>query len=198
MNGSTVLAILIGAVIVGNTMLLSLFERTHEFGLMRAVGWTRRRMVGLFCWARACSWPSSVPCLGVALSFAVAVVLANLPALKGVLHPNFTECVFWRALYTALVMTLVGALYPTIRAAFSHRSRRSAMSDAPDEMAIEVTGVTRIYPGHVTALAGVDLECAYGEMVAITGPSGCGKSTLLNILAAIDSPTSGIGHRGRP
>jgi putative ABC transport system ATP-binding protein len=28
-------------------------------------------------------------------------------------------------------------------------------------------------------------------MVAITGPSGCGKSTLLNILAAIDSPTSG-------
>ena len=46
-NGSTVLAILIGAVIVGNTMLLSLFERTREFGLLRAVGWTRRRTVGL-------------------------------------------------------------------------------------------------------------------------------------------------------
>ena len=39
-NGSTVLAILIGAVIVGNTMLLSLFERTREFGLLRAIGWT--------------------------------------------------------------------------------------------------------------------------------------------------------------
>ncbi len=46
-NGSTVLAILIGAVIIGNTMLLSLFERTREFGLLRAVGWTRRRVVSL-------------------------------------------------------------------------------------------------------------------------------------------------------
>ncbi len=46
-NGSTVLAILIGAVIVGNTMLLTLFERTREFGLLRAFGWTRRRTVSL-------------------------------------------------------------------------------------------------------------------------------------------------------
>ena len=46
-NGSTVLAILIGAIIVGNTMLLSLFERTREFGLLRAFGWTRRRTVDL-------------------------------------------------------------------------------------------------------------------------------------------------------
>ena len=57
--------------------------------------------------------------------------------------------------------------------------------------AVEMKGVTRVYPGHVTALAGVDLTVAEGEMVAITGPSGCGKSTLLHLLAAIDSPTEG-------
>ena len=55
--------------------------------------------------------------VGVGLSFAVAAVLAHLPALKGVLHPDFTEGAFWRALYTALGMTLIGALYPTTRAA---------------------------------------------------------------------------------
>jgi putative ABC transport system permease protein len=115
-NGSTVLAILIGAVIVGNTMLLSLFERTREFGLLRAVGWTRRRTVELLL-GESLLLAVFGACLGVALSFVVALGLENLPALKGVLHPNFTEGAFWRALLTALVMTLIGALYPTTRAA---------------------------------------------------------------------------------
>ncbi|HVC69173.1 MAG TPA: FtsX-like permease family protein [Acidimicrobiales bacterium] len=115
-NGSTVLAILIGAVIVGNTMLLSLFERMHEFGLMRAVGWTRRRMVTLLL-GESLLLAFIGAAVGVVLSFAVAAILSHLPALKGILHPNFTEGVFWRALYTALGMTLVGALYPTTRAA---------------------------------------------------------------------------------
>ena len=115
-NGSTVLAILIGAVIVGNTMLLSLFERTREFGLLRAIGWTRRRTVSLLL-GESLLLAVLGAAIGVALSFAVAAGLAHLPALKGILHPNFTEGAFWRALFTALVMTLIGALYPTIRAA---------------------------------------------------------------------------------
>ncbi len=115
-NGSTVLAILIGAVIVGNTMLLSLFERTREFGLLRAVGWTRRRTVGLLL-SESLLLAFAGAAVGVALSFVVAAILARLPALKGILHPNFTEGAFWRALITAFVMTFLGALYPTTRAA---------------------------------------------------------------------------------
>jgi putative ABC transport system ATP-binding protein len=66
------------------------------------------------------------------------------------------------------------------------------MSESKDSrLAVEVKGVTRVYPGPVTALAGFDLTMDYGEMVAITGPSGCGKSTLLHLLAAIDSPDAG-------
>ncbi len=63
------------------------------------------------------------------------------------------------------------------------------MSDQP--LAVELKGVTRVFPGQVNALAGVDLTVVNGETVAITGPSGCGKSTLLHLLAAIDTPTSG-------
>jgi len=66
------------------------------------------------------------------------------------------------------------------------------MSNHTDEqLAVDVRGVTRVYPGHVNALAGIDLTVRFGETVSISGPSGCGKSTLLHLLAAIDSPTSG-------
>src|ERR1700733_11108752 len=42
-----------------------------------------------------------------------------------------------------------------------------------------------------TALADISLDIREGEVVSVMGPSGCGKSTLLNIVAMLDTPTSG-------
>ncbi len=42
-----------------------------------------------------------------------------------------------------------------------------------------------------TALANISLDVREGEFVCLMGPSGCGKSTLLNIVAMLDTPTSG-------
>jgi len=56
---------------------------------------------------------------------------------------------------------------------------------------IELAGVTKTYPGGVTALLSVDLTVEYGEMLAIVGPSGSGKSTMLNLIGTLDRPTEG-------
>ncbi|MGE7110570.1 ABC transporter ATP-binding protein [Lysinibacillus sp. NPDC047702] len=42
-----------------------------------------------------------------------------------------------------------------------------------------------------TALSNISFEVEKGEFVGVMGPSGAGKSTLLNVLATIDTPTTG-------
>ena len=63
-----------------------------------------------------------------------------------------------------------------------------------NESLITLSGVRKIYSigsVEVAALAGIDLEIAEAEFVAITGPSGSGKSTLMNIIGCLDVPTDG-------
>jgi len=60
---------------------------------------------------------------------------------------------------------------------------------------IELRGVSRRYDVRdknvLDALDVTDLSIAAGEFICIVGPSGCGKSTLLNLIAGLDTPTTG-------
>jgi putrescine transport system ATP-binding protein len=55
---------------------------------------------------------------------------------------------------------------------------------------VTLEGVSKRF-GDVTAVAGVDLEIARGELFALLGGSGCGKTTLLRLLAGFETPDWG-------
>ena len=71
-----------------------------------------------------------------------------------------------------------------------------AAVNAPIDADIElsVRDVTKVFDsdeGRTAALHGVDLDVRRGEFVTVVGHSGCGKTTLLNIVAGLDTPTTG-------
>jgi ABC-type nitrate/sulfonate/bicarbonate transport system ATPase subunit len=73
-------------------------------------------------------------------------------------------------------------------AAFGAQSSQSAV------YAIETAHVSKMMERDsrpLQVLRDVNFHAEEGEFVSIIGPSGCGKSTLLNIIAGLDSPTSG-------
>ena len=60
--------------------------------------------------------------------------------------------------------------------------------------AIRLGSIVKIYKRgnqKIEVLHGLSLEIGNGEFVSIMGPSGSGKTTLLNLIAGLDTPTSG-------
>jgi len=59
---------------------------------------------------------------------------------------------------------------------------------------IECRKLTKAYRKgdmEITPLKDLDLDVEEGKFLALMGPSGSGKTTLLNLIAGIDTPTSG-------
>jgi len=59
-------------------------------------------------------------------------------------------------------------------------------------MSVELSQVTKEYPGGVLALRDVSVTIPGGAQVAVVGPSGSGKTTMLTILGTLERPTAGL------
>jgi ABC-type lipoprotein release transport system permease subunit len=111
-----IFAILVGGLGMMNAMLMSVFERTREIGVLRALGWRRRRIIGMII-GEALILALSGGVLGVALAVALIQLASLSPAVGGLLSNTISPTLVVQALITALVLGTVGGAYPAWRAA---------------------------------------------------------------------------------
>ena len=109
------LAIVLGAIAVMNTMIMAVFERTREFGILRAVGWRGSRIMRLIL-TEALLLCVVATFVGVALGVVAAQGVLQIETVKALLEPRYSLDVFVRAIAIAVGVALVGALYPALRA----------------------------------------------------------------------------------
>lgn len=115
-NALSFLSILVGGVGIMNAMLMSVYERTREIGTLRALGWRRRRVVGMILReALALGFAGGVT--GILCGMGLAALLAQEPTMGAYLKLAYTLPVFFQAIVVALVLGSIGALYPAWRAA---------------------------------------------------------------------------------
>jgi putative ABC transport system permease protein len=113
--GISVLAVTIGAIGVMNTMVMSVFERTREIGILRAVGWSGSRIL------RMIIGEAVILCLAASVIGSLLGVLATqgillIETVHNLLEPQYTVDVFVRGMVVAVVVALAGAAYPAFRA----------------------------------------------------------------------------------
>jgi ABC-type antimicrobial peptide transport system permease subunit len=109
------MAAFLGIVGMLNTMLMSVLERTREIGVLRALGWRRRQVVGMILReALVLSVVGGIS--GILLGMGLVWTLQFIPFIGGMLKPQYELAVFGQAMTIALVAGVLGGLYPAWRA----------------------------------------------------------------------------------
>jgi ABC-type lipoprotein release transport system permease subunit len=108
-------AILLGGVGMLNAQLMAIFERTREIGVLRAVGWSGGRVLGMIL------GETMLVCLaggvlGIGSGWLSLYALSQTTTLLGISTANLRLALIYQALLVVLVLGLVGGLYPAWRA----------------------------------------------------------------------------------
>ena len=111
---TSLLALIVGILGVMNTMLMSVFERKHEIGILLALGWRRARIMSLIlCESAAMGLIGGI--VGVVLGAGVLALLEQTPLVRGFLEPDLGWTLALQAVVIAVAVGIISGLYPAWR-----------------------------------------------------------------------------------
>ena len=113
---TSVIALAIGTLGIMNTVLMSVYERTRELGLMAAVGWRRRRIVAMVL-VESVLISVAGALAGIVLGVAAVLTMQAMEFMRGKIEAAFSPGLFLAALVLAAGLGIAGALYPAWKAA---------------------------------------------------------------------------------
>lgn len=112
---TSLIAIVIGAVGVLNTMMMAVFERTHEIGVLRAIGWRKIRIVRMIVLEALL-----VSVIGAAIGTIAAMLLARLftlnPTFRAIVDGSIAPITMVEGVLVACFVAMLGSIYPAYRA----------------------------------------------------------------------------------
>jgi putative ABC transport system permease protein len=114
-NGLLILAVIIALFGITNTLALSVFERTREIGLLRAVGMTRRQVQRTVFW-EAIMVAVIGAVLGILVGLFFGVVVTAALASQGIDELSIPFATIIALVIAGAIVGLIAAIFPAIRA----------------------------------------------------------------------------------
>jgi putative ABC transport system permease protein len=113
---TSTIALLIGTIGMLNTMMMSVFERTREIGVLRAIGWRKWRVIRMIL-AESLLLSLAGAVLGCVGGIALTQLLSTLPTASGIVEGRVPFSVLCQGFGIAIALGLVGGAFPAVRAA---------------------------------------------------------------------------------
>lgn len=109
----SLIALVIGAIGMLNTMAMSVVERAREIGTLRAIGWSRRRVIKLIL-AEALIMSGAGAVVGIVTAVWMNHCLTLFPATSGIISGRIAPAVMLEGLLMSLSVGILGATYPAV------------------------------------------------------------------------------------
>ena len=129
------IALLIGILGIANTMAMSVFERTREIGILRALGWNRRQVL-ILIQLEAVVLGLGGGFLGIALGWCALRVLAALPQTASIVSTSVPWELLAEALGIAVIAGLIAGLVACYRGLTVSRGGAKAVGNAVNETVV--------------------------------------------------------------